>query len=106
MRGLVANRVGVGRLAGDEIGLAAAAAEVAALLGTAAAGFAHPLVAAIAVEAGRVAPDPAEVVAAHARELEAGQHARLVAGERDAVGRDAQEHRADRKSTRLNSSHT
>src|SRR5262249_12591608 len=94
MRRVVANRIAIFGLAGDEISLAAAAAEVASFLGAAAAGLAHPLVAAIAAEPGRLAPDPLEAPVAHAGEFETREHAGLVAGERHAVGGHAQEHRA------------
>src|SRR6185437_14925672 len=47
-----ADRIGIGRIAGQEVSLAAAAAEVPPALRTAAAGLLHPALAAVAVEGG------------------------------------------------------
>src|SRR5690348_15186092 len=54
MRRQVADRIGVGGIARQQIGLAAAAAEVPLALRAAAAGLLHPVLAAKAVESGRV----------------------------------------------------
>src|SRR5579883_3373133 len=51
------DRIGVGWIPGQQIGLTAAAAEVSPALGAAAAGLLHPVLAAVAVECGRVVPD-------------------------------------------------
>src|SRR5690606_13081781 len=77
------------------------APEIAGLLRARAARLLHPGVAAVAVEGGRVVPDPVERTLTHARELEPREHARRVAGKRDAVRGDHEEPRAPAVHARL-----
>src|SRR6185437_4357744 len=62
----LADRIGVGRVARQEVSLAATAAEVPPALRAAAAGLLHPALAAVAVESRRVVPDRADAGFAHA----------------------------------------
>src|SRR5512146_759436 len=101
MRREIAYRIGAGRIAGQQIGLAAAAAEVPPALRAAAAGLLHPILAAVAVERGGVVPDRADARLAHAREGEARQHPRRLAGQRDPIRRDAEEHPSESVHARL-----
>src|SRR6185312_5633180 len=60
MRGELADRIRVRRVAREQISLAAAAAEVTPALRTAAAGLLHPFLATVAAECRRVVPDRAD----------------------------------------------
>src|SRR5581483_11379258 len=71
----IADRVGIRCIAGEQIGLAAAAPEVLRLLRTTAAGLAHPARPAEMIECRRVVPDGLDGLGAHIGEGEAWQHA-------------------------------
>src|SRR5262245_47167387 len=74
----VADRIGVRRVSGEEVRLTATAAEVLRLLGTAPARLLHPGVAAKAIEAGRIEPDPLDARVRDVGEFESRQHAGRV----------------------------
>lgn len=84
---LGAHRVGGAGIAGQHEGLAAAAAVVLFLVFAGAAGFRQPGGAAKAVEQVGLVPDGGQILLADIGEFEAGQHARRVAGQGEAVGR-------------------
>src|SRR5271155_5554163 len=73
---------------GEQVGLAAAAAEVLFFAGAGEAGFGHPGVAAEAVKCGRRGPYPGEVVFACVVKGQTGNDPRCVAGHRLADGVD------------------
>ena len=88
---LGADRVGGVGIAGEEERLAAAAAVVPLLLLAGTAGFGHPGVAAVTVEAERFVPDVAQAVLAHVGKLHR-QLPRAVTRQRGAVGGDVEEY--------------
>src|SRR6185437_12688209 len=92
MRREIADRIGVGRIARQQIGLAPAAAKVPSALRAAAARFLHPGLTAVAVERRRVVPDRADARLPDARKGEARQHSRRLAGQGDSIRRDAEEY--------------
>src|SRR4030095_13839476 len=75
VRGEIANRICIGRIAREQVSLAATTAEVPALLGTTAAWLLHPGVAAEVIETGRVVPDPPDTRLAYAGQSQVGPHA-------------------------------
>src|SRR5690606_251048 len=77
----LADGVRVRWIAGQQVRLAAAAAEVAGPLGAAAARLLHPSLAAEAIERVRVVPDLANPRGLHVRELEPRQDSRRLARE-------------------------
>src|SRR6185312_3716396 len=91
----LAYRVRVRGITCQQIGLTAAAAEIANLLRTAPAGFLHPGVAGEAIERGRLVPDRADTRVAHAGKGRPRQHARGMARQSDAVGRYRHENRSE-----------
>ena len=101
MRRARARGVGVRRVAGEQEGLAAAAAEVLLLLVATAAGRAHPFVATEFLEGGRLVPQPGEALVAHRGEFQPLDHARLLAGHGDAVRGDGEVDRAPAVHARL-----
>ena len=96
VRRQIAYRIGVGRIAGQQIRLAAAAAEVLASspgsCGRAPSSSSSPRK---WLKASRVAPDRTRRECSRTLgNVRPGQHARGVAGQRGAIGRDGQEYRA------------
>src|ERR1700691_4517662 len=91
MRREIAHRVRIRRVTRQQVSLAAAAAEVAPALRAAAAGLLHPVLAAVAVECRRVVPDGGYARLAYAREGQARQHSRGLAGQCDPIRREAEE---------------
>src|SRR6185503_4171931 len=89
----IANRICIGRIAREQVSLAATTAEVPALLGTTAAWLLHPGVAAEVIETGRVVPDPPDTRLAYAGQCQVGQHARRVTWERYAIRCNREKHR-------------
>jgi len=101
MRGLCAHRVGLGRIAGEQVGLTAATAVIDMALVAAAARLAHPAVAAKCVERVAVVPDLLQRALAHVRQREPRQRTRGMTRQRGAVRCDAEEHRAPPVHARL-----
>src|ERR1700759_5076418 len=87
-----AGRIGIGSIAGQRKGLAAAAAEIDLAEFASFAWLLHPAGAAIAVEGIRVLPDPGDrMVRAHRLEFEPGDALGGVAGQHLAGRRDVEE---------------
>src|SRR5438552_1501292 len=82
-----ADRIGVGSVAGEREGLAAAATEDDRLPGTGAAWLLHPRVTPERLEGRRLVPDPLDRVLAHARQLQRWDRIGAVARQRLAVRR-------------------
>src|SRR4030095_16879801 len=99
----IANRICIGRIAREQVSLAATTAEVPALLGATAAGLLHPGVAAEVIETGRVVPDPPDTRLAYAGQCQVGQHARRVTWQRYAIRCDREEHRTQTIPARIRS---
>src|SRR5438477_13082424 len=87
----MADRVGGGGVAGQEEGLAAAAAEIELAPLTASTGLGHPVRAAEALEHRGAEPDVLQRGIPDARKCKARDLARGLAGQDRAVGRDGQE---------------
>src|SRR3954470_6375893 len=87
-----AGRIGVGGIARQREGLAAAAAEIDLAEFAGLAGLLHPAGATIAVEGIRVLPDPGDrMVGAHGFEIEAGDALGGMTRQHLAGGRDVEE---------------
>lgn len=91
--GVPAGGVGAGRVAGERVGLAAAAAVVGGAERAAAAGVRHPGLASVGVEGLRLPPDPGESTVAHVGLVEVRQRCRGRAGQDRAVRGDGERER-------------
>src|SRR4029077_11578505 len=89
------------RIAGQQVRLAAAAAEVLGALGAGDARLLYPALAAEAVEGLRLVPDLAHAARSDVRQIESGEHARGVTRQRRAVGGDGEEYRPEAAHARL-----
>src|SRR4026209_311101 len=103
LRRKIATRICIGRIAREQVSLAATTAEVPALLGTTAAWLLHPGVAAEVIETGRVVPDPPDTRLADAGQCQVGQNARRVTWQRYAIRCDREKHRTQTIHARLRS---
>src|SRR4051812_35669160 len=97
----LANRIRIRRVAGEQVGLAAASAEISGLLRTAATRLLHPCFAAEVIEARRVEPDPLDACISYAGKFEVRQHARGVTRKGGAVRRNTEEDRTQAVHARL-----
>ena len=93
VRRLAAHRIGLRGIAGDLESLAAAAAEILVALVAVAARRLHPGFAPVGVEGLAAHPDIGQRLVLHARQLQARQVARVVAGQGHAIRRNRQKHR-------------
>src|ERR1700680_4080898 len=91
---VIADRIGVGRVTGQQVRLAATSACVDGFFLATAARFLHPAETAKAVERITVVPDLADRALLNVREGQAGQRTSRVTGQRGTVRGYAEEHRA------------